>query len=227
MSGRREPIAEATASAESAGSEDAGPESVGEVLDELDHLADESDQVCISDVLDDFGRRSFGPFIMLPALLELSPVGGIPGVPTFLATVIALTSAQLLLGREHVWMPDFIQYRAVESRKLHKAVKKLRKVADWLDGLTEGRRLERLTGGVWSKISAAVVIALCCTVPPLEFLPFASSLPMLAIAMMGMALTVRDGALNLAAFAFAAVAAGVGGYMYMTSDGSGGGFSLF
>ena len=202
-------------------------ESVEDVLDEIDHLAGEGDDVCIADVLDDFGRRSFGPFIMLPALVELSPLGGIPGVPTFLAVIIALTAGQLLVGREHIWMPDFIQYRAVDSGKVHKAVSKLRKLAGWLDGITEGRRMERLTKGVWLKVAAFVIIALCCTVPPLEILPFASSLPMLAIAMMGMALTVRDGALILGALVFAALAAGLGTYMFMTSDGSGGGFAFF
>ncbi|HCB77389.1 MAG TPA: hypothetical protein DEP68_01275, partial [Erythrobacter sp.] len=49
------------------------PSSVTEVLSELDELASHGDKVCVADVLDDFGERSFGPFIMLPALLELSP----------------------------------------------------------------------------------------------------------------------------------------------------------
>ena len=198
------------------------PETVAEVLGELDHLAATHEKVCIADVLDDFGKRSFGPFIMLPALMEMSPVGGIPGVPTFLALVIALTAVQLLLGRDHVWMPAFIQHRAVSGRKLHKAVTKLRGVAAWLDQHSR-RRLEALTDGVWSKIAAAVVIALCCTVPPLEFLPFASSLPMLANAMLGMAITVRDGALTLAAVLFAMIAAALGSYLFLTSETMAGG----
>lgn len=194
------------------------PESVGEVLGELDELAAHQDEVCIADVLDDFGGRSFGPFIMLPALLELTPVGGIPGVPTFLALIIAIVAVQLLLGKEHIWMPDFIQNRAVGSKKLHKGIGKLRGIAHWLDEHSHGR-IKTLTEGVWIKLAAVVVILLCCMVPPLEFLPFASSAPMLAIAAIGLALTVRDGIMMLIALLLAIAAVGGAGYLAMTYTG--------
>ena len=89
------------------------PTSMGDVIGELDELASNHEKVCVGDVLDDFGARSFGPFIMIPALLELTPVGGIPGLPTALALFISLIAVQLLLGRDHVWMPQFVQQRAV------------------------------------------------------------------------------------------------------------------
>ena len=102
------------------------PESVEEVIGELDELASKSDAVRIRDVLDDFGGRSFGPFLLLPALLEITPIGGIPGVPSFLAAIIALIAMQMLIGKDHVWLPGFVERRAIESKKLHKAVTKLR-----------------------------------------------------------------------------------------------------
>ena len=196
------------------------PTSVGDVLDELDELADKGDQVCVRDVLDDFGRRSFGPFMMIPALIEISPLGGIPGVPTALALFIAVIAAQLVIGREHIWMPEFVQRRAVESGKLHKAVEKLRGLGQWLDEHSQDR-LEKLTVGIWLRFAGVVVIALCCTVPPLELLPFASTLPMLAIIMIGLGLTVRDGALLLSALLFAGLAAATGVYLYLGSDKTG------
>ena len=196
------------------------PTSVGDVLDELDELADKGDQVCVRDVLDDFGRRSFGPFMMIPALIEISPLGGIPGVPTALALFIALIAAQLVIGREHIWMPEFVQRRSVESGKLHKAVEKLRGLGQWLDEHSQDR-LEKLTVGIWLRFAGVVVIALCCTVPPLELLPFASTLPMLAIIMIGLGLTVRDGALLLSALLFAGLAAAIGVYLYLGSDQTG------
>lgn len=199
---------------------DREPASVEDVLDELDGLADGGDEVCVRDVLDDFGRRSFGPFMMLPALIEISPIGGIPGIPTALALFIALVAGQLVLGRDHIWMPDFLQCRSIESDKVHKAVDKLRGLGHWLDEHSQDR-LEKLTTGIWLKFAGAVVIVLCCTVPPLELVPFASTLPMLAIIMIGLGLTVRDGALLLSALVFAALAAGVGLYLYLGSDASG------
>lgn len=194
---------------------DDGTQTVGEVLAELDELAAARPRVRIGDVLDDFGARSFGPFILIPALIELSPIGGIPGLPTFLALMVAITAGQLFLCKDHVWMPQFIQRRSISSRRLHKAVGKLRGIAHWLDEHSHGR-LEALVEGVWIRAAAIVVIVLCCTVPPLELIPFASSAPMLAIASFGLALTVRDGVLMLIALALAATALGVGGYLLAT-----------
>lgn len=196
------------------------PHSMGDVLGELDELAANHDKVRVADVLDDFGARSFGPFIMIPAVLEITPVGGIPGVPTVLALFIALIAVQLLIGRDHVWMPQFVQRRAVGSKKLHKAVGKLKGMANFLDRHSKGR-LEGLTKGTAIKLVAAVIIALCCTVPPLEFLPFASTIPMLAIAVLGLALTVRDGALLLGSLLFAGLATALGLATYFGSSGEG------
>ena len=196
------------------------PHSMGDVLGELDELAANHDEVRVADVLDDFGARSFGPFIMIPAVLEITPVGGIPGVPTVLALFIALIAVQLLIGRDHVWMPQFVQRRAVGSKKLHKAVGELKGMANFLDRHSKGR-LEGLTKGTATKLVAAVIIALCCTVPPLEFLPFASTIPMLAIAVLGLALTVRDGALLLGSLLFAGLATALGLATYFGSSGEG------
>jgi hypothetical protein len=54
------------------------------------------------------------------------------------------------------------------------------------------------------------VILLACAVPPLELLPLATTAPMLAIAAFGLAITVRDGALMIAAMVLAATAIAVG-----------------
>lgn len=198
------------------------PKSVEDVIGELDELAAHNDKVCIGDVLDDFGGRSFGPFIMLPALIEITPVGGIPGVPTFLAVIIALVAVQMLFGKDHIWMPQFIQRRAVGAKKLHRSVKKLRGIAHWLDGHSKDR-LRKLTEGIGLKVAALAVIILCVTVPPLEFLPFASSGPMLAIAAIGLALIVHDGLVMLFALLLAVAAIGGGTYYYYTSDDEEGG----
>lgn len=197
------------------------PRSVEEVIGELDELAAHNNKVCIGDVLDDFGRRSFGPFIMLPALIEITPVGGIPGVPTLLAAIIALVAVQMLIGRDHVWLPQFIQKRAVGAKKLHKSINKLRGIAHWLDGHSKDR-LGKLTERGWLKVAALAVIVLCVTVPPLEFLPFASTAPMLAIAAIGLALIVRDGLVMLCALLLAVAAFSGGTYYYYTSDEEGG-----
>ena len=56
---------------------------------------------------------------------------------------------------------------------------------------------------------ALVCIALACMVPPLEMIPSAASAPMGAIALIGLALLVRDGALMVVASLLACGAAGL------------------
>ena len=203
------------------------PESVEDVIGELDELASHNEKVRIGDVLDDFGGRSFGPFILIFALIEITPIGAIPGAPTVLASIIALVAVQMLFGKDHIWMPQFIQDRAVGSKKLHKAVTKLRGVAHWLDDHSRDR-LGFFTQGKWLRFAAIAILMLCATVPPLEVLPFASSAPMLAIAAIALALIVRDGLVMLAALLLAAAALVAGTYFYNSSDeeGEAGGMAL-
>ena len=203
--------------------------SVCDILNKLREIADSKDKVSIADVLDAIGDRSYGPAIMIPALIEMSPIGGIPGLPTFLALIIAITAAQLLFGKEHLWLPGFVQRRSVSGEKLHKAADKLNGIARRLDKWFHGR-MPRFVKNPWPRIAAGVVILLCCTVPPLELLPFASTAPMLAIAAFGLALLARDGLLMLIALGLSLVAVAVGigllpGSVYGISEESGGGDS--
>ncbi|WP_296720625.1 exopolysaccharide biosynthesis protein [Erythrobacter sp.] len=185
--------------------------SVCDILDLLRSTADRHDRVTIGNVLDAIGDRSYGPALLIPALLESTPLGGIPGVPTFLALFIALTAVQLLLDKDHLWMPGFIQKRSVSAGKLHTIADKLNPVAARLDRWFHGR-MPQLVAQPWPRVAAGIVLALSLTVPPLEFVPFASSAPMLPIAAFGMALLVRDGLLMAVAMgiSIAAVAIGVG-----------------
>ena len=184
------------------------PHSIEDVLDRVETLGEQRDKVRVGDALDRFGRRSFGPILLLLPLIELSPIGGIPGLPTFLALMIALIAGQLVFGRDHVWLPKFIERRAIEGDKLARAAHRLDGAATRVDGWFHGR-LRRLTRGVWQRAAGLVVIALCASVPPLELIPFASSAPMIAIAAFGLALMVRDGLLMLIAFALSLGAFGM------------------
>ncbi len=182
------------------------PHSVGDILDRLDELADENDSVCVADVVGKMGTRTYGPFLLVPALIGVTPVGGIPGVPTFLAIIVALVAAQMALGRDHLWLPGWIEDRGVSADKLAKSIDKAKKPAEWVDSVFHGR-MRALTGPTAARIAAGVVLLPCLAIPPLELLPFAVALPMAAIGAFGIALTVRDGLLMLIAFAASAAAA--------------------
>lgn len=182
---------------------------VGKMLDELEKLVEDNEKTTMGEVVEVLGQRSFGPFLLLPALLEMSPVGGIPGVPTVLAAIIVLFAAQIVIGRKHMWLPGFLERRSLRTKRIGKAMPFLRKAGSFLDRWFHGR-IKTLTRGAWLRAAAICVIVLALTVPPLELLPFASTAPMAAIAAFGLAMLVGDGLLMLAAFLCAGLAFAVG-----------------
>lgn len=185
------------------------PTSVGQILDRIEDVARRDDRVHLGAVVESMGHRSHGPFLMIPGLIDISPVGSIPGLPTMLGLVIVLTAGQILLGRDHLWLPGFLARRSISCRKACKATGKLRGVARFLDKWFHGR-LPALTRGPAVRIAAALCIVLAMAVPPLELLPLATTAPMAAIAAFGLALTVRDGVMMIIALVLSAVAVGVG-----------------
>ncbi|MBB4658185.1 exopolysaccharide biosynthesis protein [Parvularcula dongshanensis] len=197
------------------------PEGASAVLDKLDEEADRQKdkdddspkgKISIGDVVNGFGSQSYAPFLIVPALIEISPLGGVPGVPSFLAFIVAVVAVQMLIGRKQLWLPGFIERRAVSTDKIHGATKKLRHVTDWIDRHTTDR-LDALTKRGGTRAAAICCILLAATVPPLELLPFASTAPMAAILAFGIALLVRDGLLMLFAFVLTAASLGVGTYL--------------
>jgi hypothetical protein len=200
--------------------------SIGDVVDGLEELAESEDEVCIGDVLDKFGSRSFAPVMLVFALLEISPIGVIPGVPSFLALCVALVAVQLLFGRDHIWVPKWISERSVGAGKMHKATEKLGGPADSLDGVAR-ERLQVLTRGAALQVAGGIIILLCLLVPPLEVLPWASAGPMIAVSVICLAILVRDGLAMLVAYLVAAAALGGLGYWSFASSASGGGFLPF
>ncbi|MGB3555614.1 MAG: exopolysaccharide biosynthesis protein [Jannaschia sp.] len=164
--------------------------------------------VSIDTINDHLGHRSIGALLMIPAALELTPIGAIPGVPTVLATIVAIFAVQVLIGREDMWLPELIGKRTVDAGKLESAADKLEGAARWSDRHL-GRHLTVLVDGRVARIAALAILALCCTVPPLELIPFASSIPMGTIVLFGLALLVRDG--RVMALAWAAFAAALWG----------------
>ena len=208
--------------AEDKQTESKDPKSIGDVVEGLDELAEENDdKVCFGDVLDKFGSRSFAPVMLILAILELTPVGAIPGVPTALAICIALVAVQMAIGKDHIWVPGFVEKIAVSSDKLGKGTDKIEGVADKMDSLAKGR-LEFLTKGVGLQVAAVAILILCVAVAPLELLPWASMFPMLAISMISLAIMVRDGLAMLIAWIFAAAALGAAAFYWFGTGGGGG-----
>lgn len=188
-------------------------DSIRDVVDGVKEIAEREDEVSIDDLLDEFGDRSFAPLMLILALIGITPVGAIPTVPTILGLCIAMIAAQMAWGREHVWLPGFVTKRGVSSERLTKGKDKLDKLAKVLDSIAKGR-LKSLASGPARRVVAALIVVLCLALPVLELVPFAAAAPFLAIAILSLAMMVRDGLVMLIGGAVAVAALGYGVYWF-------------
>lgn len=161
------------------------------LLDGLEHAA-AHDTVSISDVLDQFGTRSILPFVLIAALLLVSPLSGIFGVSSFIAMVIIVLSLQELIGRDRLWLPAFLLNTEVKSSRLLTCVRWLRKPSAFFDRHS-GRRLTFLTTGPLRLVTLATCVIMPIGWPLLEFVPFASSFGAGTVALFAFGLFMRDG----------------------------------
>ncbi|WP_010141696.1 exopolysaccharide biosynthesis protein [Oceanicola sp. S124] len=169
--------------------------SLGDILDKLDCAAEE-DRVSIGDVVDEVGTRAFAPIILVPALILVSPLSGIFGLPTIGATFIFLITVQKLLGREHVWLPKILKRREVAGHRLKKAISWLRKPCGWVDRRTH-TRLTALVSRPANLVTLLVILAICLLIPGLELLPMVTSIFATAISLFAIGLLTRDGLFTL------------------------------
>jgi hypothetical protein len=169
-------------------------EKLEDVLDTLCTLAEDEGEISVADVQKTVGKRSFAPFLLICGLIVLSPVGGIPGVPTLFAVVVLLTAGQLLLGRDSFWLPKPIRQRSIGDKKLQRGVDKLMKPARVVDRFLKPR-LTFLACGPATYGVALACVALASFMPILEAVPFAVAAPAAAITAFALALVAHDGLL--------------------------------
>ncbi len=174
------------------------PKSLTELVDRFDEAAGENDRVSLDVMMDEVGRRSFGPLLLLAGIIMMAPVvGDIPGVPVLLGLFVVLVSGQLLLGRDHFWFPQWLLRRSVDSAKLKKASRKwLRRPARFIDRFLR-HRLPRFVGGAGTRVIAVACTLLALATPAAEFVPFSANGVGAGIAIFGLALIAHDGLVAL------------------------------
>ncbi|ETX29433.1 exopolysaccharide biosynthesis protein [Roseivivax isoporae] len=192
-----------------------------EVISELERSARQSDDhsVRVGELIDALDERGYGAALAVLPLIELSPLGGIPGFPTLLALTLAIITVRLLLGYEHLWAPRWLRRRSLNSNRVITSMEWLKPVSSRIDARLH-RRMSRFAGPAGRRAACIVILGLLLTVPPLEIVPFATSGPMIVIALFGLAMLFGDGLLMLLGFIGAAIAVAGGAAWLISSGGS-------
>ncbi|WP_375186126.1 exopolysaccharide biosynthesis protein [Pseudooceanicola sp.] len=199
-------------------SEGAPPRSLSDILNALEEAASQ-DTVTVSDILEEIGDRSFAPMILVPALILISPLSGIFGLPTIGAIFMLLVTLQKLLGRRHVWFPKFLKRRKIKSSRLKTAVDWLRRPTGWIDRRTH-TRLTFLVSRPANLVTLLMIVAICIVIPFLEVLPMVTSIFALAISLFSVGLLARDGLFTLLGYTQVALSASL--VIWLISSGTGG-----
>ncbi|TLD72581.1 exopolysaccharide biosynthesis protein [Phragmitibacter flavus] len=184
------------------------PKNLEELLQRLLKAADKEEKVSLDQMMDEVGRRSFGPLLLLAGMIISAPlVSDIPGVPTVSGLFILLVAGQVVVGRERFWLPKWMLNLSVKSEKLKKTIDKwLMRPAKFIDRFV-GRRLEFLTGAGGTKAIAIVASLVALATPMTELVPMSANGVGIAIVIFGLALIAKDGVMAMLGFVTVGVVA--------------------
>ncbi len=147
----------------------------------------------IGELVATLGDRSFGWCLVLFSLINMlpMPIGSnmVTSIPVILLT------AQMALGLEKVWLPEFVTRRAVGRKGFQKLVLRLGPVIRPVERMVRPRypfvfapRVERALG------IFLLLVALALFAP----IPFSGYIPAAALCLTGIGLVERDGLITLA-----------------------------
>lgn len=171
-----------------------------DVLDEAIEASHGGDKICLDDILDEFGTRSFGPILVIISLIIISPIGSVPVLPIILGAATSLLAVQIMFGSDHPWLPKSMLKTGVETEKAEAFRDKYHGMLEKLDSFIQPR-LEWTTGQISLVFASICLIFLSFTMVPLELVPMAVTLPGVAMLLFGVGFTARDGIFMLLAYA--------------------------
>ena len=151
---------------------------------------DAKGSISIGDIRDKLGKRSFAPLLVLFAAFNMLPVP--PGASAVLGLPLLIVAAQMTFGSNSAWLPCFITNRSLSAEQF-------RTVTNWV--IPKIIRLEEVVRPrywpFWRKRGDRVIgiIALILSVSITLPIPFGNWLPAFATALLGLALSERDGIL--------------------------------
>jgi hypothetical protein len=163
------------------------------------------EEIKLGDLMDEVeAEQGPGPVLLLLTLPVLLPTP--PGVSMLLALPLLMAAPQIIVGRRELWIPQALAERTIKREALAKLVRRVLPPLTRLERLVRPR-LQILTGRVGASLVgvAATAIAVVLVLP----LPAANLVPSLALVLIALGLSRRDGLFVLAGYGVMALAAAV------------------
>jgi hypothetical protein len=186
-------------------------ETLSSVLDKIsDHVGAESSEssthsITLGEILDVVGRRAYGPILLIVGLLSISPLTAVPGLTWLFALMTLLVALQMAVSSKKLWLPKQMLSAEFPERKVAGAVRRMRPLTKFLDRIVRPR-LEFLAQQPWLILIALAAAAAALITFPLGFIPFAPLIPGIAVVLIGLGVTARDGVVLAIAISLLGVA---------------------
>jgi len=143
--------------------------------------------------------------LLLPALILVTPLSGIPGLSSLGGLTIALVAAQILLVRSDIWLPDFVVRSHLPAARLAWSLERLDRFAAFIDERSIARA-EWLLGIPGRQLALTTCLLCGVAMPFLELVPFSATTLAAVVSILAAGLLARDGVLvafGLSGFGFA------------------------
>lgn len=173
------------------------PETINALLDALCESVncdptETEEKVLMGDLLEQVGRRAYGPLLLVVGLFSISPLSVVPGMTWFAAALTLVLAAQMLVGRTQPWLPKHAMQMPISRRLLVAGIAKARPFARGVDVLLKPR-LAFFTQPPMVNFVALMVILAALVTFPLGLVPLGPVLPGLAVVLFGLGMSARDG----------------------------------
>jgi hypothetical protein len=163
---------------------------IGQHVDGDGHAS--NDKIPLGRILDVIGRQAYGPLLLIIGVLSVSPLSMIPGSTWAFALLTLLVAVQMALHKKHPWLPKSALMLSFPEDKVGGALKKVRPWTEGIDRLVKPR-FEFLAHEPWIVIVALLAAVAAIVTFPLSLIPFAPFIPGVAIILVGLGVTARDG----------------------------------
>lgn len=188
------------------------PQRLNDILDQLVDQTEDQEKVSIADLFDALDSRSYGPLLLLPALIAASPIGAIFGMSLLTGALIIVVAIQALFGIRSPWLPKKLIGASFGRDRLIRARDKTKPWIERFDKLIHNR-LTVMTEPPFLQLVAVCCIALAITFFPLAAFPGAVFAPAISICLLALGLSGKDGYLIVAGLMTAAAAFGLLWYL--------------
>ena len=170
---------------------------LSEAVDRV-RLSAKDGPMSVEEIVEAVGDRGVLPLILVPALITVTPLSGIPGVSIVCGLTIALLSFEHIAGFRKLHLPGRLKAMSIDGEKLRAALDRVLPVVRWLDTHTR-ERWAFLFHRPFIWIASALSLLTGTAMPFLEFIPFSSSIAAAAVCLLTIAMLTRDGSFFLLA----------------------------